>query len=1402
MHSILKEIHPVTVVDHAISCNFFNDQETNLVTAGSSKLSIYRLYDVEEDGTKEEDGGAKLEDVKVKRKLEQVASYSLFGNVVNMQVVRLGHNIRDSVLLVFKDAKLSIVEYDPFNHDLKTDSMHFFENEEFKCGLTHNIHQPLVRVDPDQRCACVLIYGRHLVVLPFKHSTGTDIQELPSEREHIRSVLPSYMIDLHTLDQPVSNIADLQYLHGYNEPTLMLLHEPVQTSAGRIAVRQDTYCVSAISLNMTEKVHPIIWTVNNLPFDCQMIQAVQKPIGGVLVFACNSLIYLNQSSPPCGVSLNSMTEASTMFPLKIQDDVVITLAEACCDFISPEELVLSLGGGEIYVLTLLTDGLRSVKSFHFDKAAGSVLASCVCVIENGFVFLGSRLGNSLLLRYTEKQDKPNSETKPGELPLAKKRKTDPSDLDDFEIFGDLSAPTTHSVTTYTFNVSDSLLNIGPISKSAVGEPAFLSVIFQSEWQADLELVCCSGYGKNGALTVLQRSIRPQVVTTFELPGCTNMWTVYSNQKEDEKEHYHAFLILSREDSTMVLNTGDEITEIDNSGFNAQNPTVFAGNLGLDRYIVQVCPMSIRLLEGSKEIQDIQMGSDSPNVTFCSIADPHAVLLMADGSIMYMQLIEDFNGPKLKLIGPDIRLESKITSVCMYKDESGLFQIEAEHKERRPLRARRLTSVGAVLSTVSNIHEAKRSLTIEDEEEMLYGESSALPHPDVQQAQLANIRRRSFAFQGPARTNQDTYWCVICRENGELQIYSLPEFTLVFTCNEFSNAPKVLADSGDVPKKLSAMSKGIEVKEIVMVGVGNKKRRPLLFTIIDQDLVIYECFSYNKHIDSGHLGIRFKRLETHILMRMKEEMKLAEMADVASSEKKKVKIPRLRVVYDVSSYKVGIFVCGMHPYWLFVTSRGIVNGHPMTVDGAVTSFASFNNINCPKGFLYFNKLDELRIAVLPSHLTYDSPWPVRKVPLRMTPYDIAYETEAKVYAVAVAYGENHKKLPRFHTEDREFDTVERESRYIYPQIDRFVIELISPVSWEVIPNSRTVLEEFEHVTSIKVLHLQSELVDTGLKQFVVVGTSFNYGEDLACKGRILVFDVVEVVPEPGQPLTKTKSKCLYNKEQKGPVTAMCASSGYLIAAVGQKIYAYSFKNADLVGVAFVDSQVFTVNLFSLRNIIVAADISRSISLIRFQTNHKSLALVSRDSKPLEAYSSEFFVDGSQIGFVVCDAEKNALIFAYQPEALESFGGQRLLLKADINVGCHVNTMFRIKVAQDEATLSKVPDQRQVTFMPTLDGSICSILPLPEKPYRRLLMLQNKLTECLQHKAGLNPRAFRALNVPLRPLTNAQKNILDGQLLSKYVHLNFTERFEIAKKMGTTAAQILDDMMDMERACTHF
>lgn len=40
--------------------------------------------------------------------------------------------------------------------------------------------------------------------------------------------------------------------------------------------------------------------------------------------------------------------------------------------------------------------------------------------------------------------------------------------------------------------------------------------------------------------------------------------------------------------------------------------------------------------------------------------------------------------------------------------------------------------------------------------------------------------------------------------------------------------------------------------------------------------------------------------------------------------------------------------------MLVTSRGALRLHPMSIDGPIESFSPFHNINCPKGFLYFNK----------------------------------------------------------------------------------------------------------------------------------------------------------------------------------------------------------------------------------------------------------------------------------------------------------------------------------------------------------------------------------------------------------------------------------------------------------------
>lgn len=54
-----------------------------------------------------------------------------------------------------------------------------------------------------------------------------------------------------------------------------------------------------------------------------------------------------------------------------------------------------------------------------------------------------------------------------------------------------------------FQVCDNIWNIAPCGNIVMGEPAFLSEEFSNTIDPDLELVTTSGYGKNGALSVLQ-----------------------------------------------------------------------------------------------------------------------------------------------------------------------------------------------------------------------------------------------------------------------------------------------------------------------------------------------------------------------------------------------------------------------------------------------------------------------------------------------------------------------------------------------------------------------------------------------------------------------------------------------------------------------------------------------------------------------------------------------------------------------------------------------------------------------------------------------------------------------------------------------------------------------------------
>ena len=233
------------------------------------------------------------------------------------------------------------------------------------------------------------------------------------------------------------------------------------------------------------------------------------------------------------------------------------------------------------MLTLVCDG-RVVYRLGPLKSRASVFTSGIAAIGSSLSFLGSQLGDSLLVQFTSI---PSSSVEKkvgnieGDVPSAKRSRRSSSDAlqdmvngDKLPLYGLAPNSTETSQKTFSFSVSDSLINVGPL-KDFYGlrinaDLKATGIVKQSNY----ELMCCSGHGKNGALCILQQSIRPEGITEVELPGCKRIWTVYHKNTRGHKadstkmvtkdDEYCAYLIISPESRTMVLETVELLDEND------------------------------------------------------------------------------------------------------------------------------------------------------------------------------------------------------------------------------------------------------------------------------------------------------------------------------------------------------------------------------------------------------------------------------------------------------------------------------------------------------------------------------------------------------------------------------------------------------------------------------------------------------------------------------------------------------------------------------------------------------------------------------------------------------------------------------------------------------------------------
>jgi cleavage and polyadenylation specificity factor subunit 1 len=608
----LTELTLPTAVSHSVALPFLSADAANLVVIKTSLLQIFSLRNVsveldvstseeeqsardinisdrrlnDDDGFEPSFLGADYALLKAERvattKLVLIAEYALSGTVTSAVRVRTltSKSGGDFLLLSFRDAKLSLVEWDPERHGLSTVSIHYYEQEEldgspWAPSLSDCVSY--LAVDPGSRCAALKFGARNLAILPFQQddedaAMGDWDEELdgPRPTDSLTTKLPngdlkseetpytsSFILRFSSLDLSLIHPIHLAFLHEYREPTFGILSSTFSPSASAALLheRKDRLSYMVFTLDLRQRASTTILAVSGLPYDLFKVIALPPPIGGALLVGLNELIHIDQSGKANGVGVNEFAKQCTSFGLADQSELNMRLEGCRIEPLSVEngEMLIILDTGCLGIVSFRMDG-RSVSGLSLRRVAkemgGLVIrsrASCVSNLSRNCLFVGSENSDSVVLGWSRKSKQHGRRRSQPDLSKADSSdefdidEDDMDDDDDDDLYGDggqesqvqsnAAAQVDSSISKagdYSFRIHDSLYNIAPLRDVTLSKPTVLSDEDAKNSEGtigDLQLVAAAGRNRSGALIILKKEIEPKVIGHFEFPEAHGIWAM-------------------------------------------------------------------------------------------------------------------------------------------------------------------------------------------------------------------------------------------------------------------------------------------------------------------------------------------------------------------------------------------------------------------------------------------------------------------------------------------------------------------------------------------------------------------------------------------------------------------------------------------------------------------------------------------------------------------------------------------------------------------------------------------------------------------------------------------------------------------------------------------------------------
>lgn len=394
-------------------------------------------------------------------------------------------------------------------------------------------------IDPLCQVIALRLYDGLLKVIP-----------LDKDRE-----LKAFNIRLEEL-----TVIDIQFLHGCQVPTIILIH---QDPHGRH--------VKTYQIGLQEKeFQKGPWKQDNVETEACIVIAVPEPFCGALIIGQESITYHKGDN-----FISIAPPAIKQSPL------------TCYGKVDGSRYLLGDMAGRLFMLLLekeeKMDGTIVVKDLKVELLGETTIAECITYLDNGVVYIGSRLGDSQLIKLN----------------------VNPNDNGSY------------------VQIMETFTNLGPIVDMCVVD---------LERQGQGQLVTCSGAYKEGSLRIIRNGIGIHEHASIDLPGIKGIWPLKVNSEVHDNMLVISFVCQSR----VLMFSGEEVEETELAGFDGNQVTFYCGNV-VHGQLIQVTPACVRLINADGLIQQWKH-PEGRNISVCSCNQNQCVLAVGS-EIFYLEVLQ-------------------------------------------------------------------------------------------------------------------------------------------------------------------------------------------------------------------------------------------------------------------------------------------------------------------------------------------------------------------------------------------------------------------------------------------------------------------------------------------------------------------------------------------------------------------------------------------------------------------------------------------------------------------------------------------------------------------------------------------------------------------------------------------